>query len=276
MNGDPLPRPVRAAVALLLLSAAAWGCRPPVRAPEEPRGAHFTVLTYNINYGGYRADLGAAAILDSGADVVCLQETSPAWQEFLTPRLAGRYPHRLFRHAPAAGGMAAFSRWPLKEVAWHRPEAGWFHGWRLRAETPAGPVEILSVHLRPQISDQGRVGPGVSQRTGAVRLAEIRELEARLDPALPRLILGDFNEEDGGAALRHLAGRGYTDALAEFDRRSPTWRWRYGIIRLSRRFDHVMYSTGLHACRAAVVPAGASDHFPVVAVFDRPPEPPSP
>ncbi len=276
MNGTALPMPARAAAALLLLSAAAWGCRPPLREPEEPRGAHFTVLTYNVNYGGYRADLSAEALLRSGADIVCLQETSPAWRSFLEPRLAGRYPHRLFRHAPAAGSMAAFSRWPLEEVAWHRPEAGWFHGWRLKASTPAGPVQILSVHLRPQVSDEGRVGLGVSRRTAAVRLAEIRELEARLDPSLPRLVLGDFNEEEGGAALRHLAGRGYADALGEFDRRSQTWRWQAGIIRLSRRFDHIMYSPELHSCRAAVVKAGASDHFPVVAVFDRPPEPQRP
>jgi vancomycin resistance protein VanJ len=261
---------------LLLAAAAAWGCRPPVREPEAPRGPSFTVLTYNVNYGGYRADLGAAAILDAGADIVCLQETNAAWQAYLTPRIRARYPHSLFRHAPAAGGMGVFSRWPLKEVAWHRPEAGWFHGWIIEAQTPLGPVEILSVHLRPQVSDRGSVGPGVSRRTGAIRLAEIRELEARLDPGLPRIVLGDFNEEEGGAALKHLAGRGYTDALSEFDRRSPTWRWRYGIIRLSRRFDHVMYSAGLHACRAGVVKAGASDHFPVVTVFDRPPELPRP
>jgi vancomycin resistance protein VanJ len=259
--------------AALLVAAAAWGCRPPVREPEEPRGAHFTVLTYNINYGGYRAELSAEALLRSGADIVCLQETSPAWQAFLTPQMAKRYPHRLFRHAPAAGGMAAFSRWPLEEVAWHRPEAGWFHGWILKASTPAGPVQILCVHLRPQVSDQGRVGMGVSRQTAAVRLAEIRELEALFDPSLPRLVLGDFNEEEGGAAPKYLAGRGYADALGEFDRRSQTWRWQAGIVRLSRRFDHVMYSPELHSCRAAVIKAGASDHFPVVAVFDRSAEP---
>jgi endonuclease/exonuclease/phosphatase family metal-dependent hydrolase len=257
------------ACVLIAIAVSVAGCRPPLRSPEEPRAEHFSVLTYNVNYGGYRADLSTAAILAAGTDLVFLQETNPGWEAYLRPRLGGRYPHGRFRHAPAAGGMGVFSRWPVEEVAWHKPEAGWFHGWILRVATPAGPIQVLCLHLRPQIDDNGRVGPGATRVTGRIRLAEVRELEARLDPALPRLILGDFNEEESGPAVQYLTGRGYTDALPEFDRRSPTWRWRAGIIRLSRRFDHIMYSAGLHCCRAGVVRAGASDHFPVVALFDR-------
>jgi endonuclease/exonuclease/phosphatase family metal-dependent hydrolase len=259
---------LRLALPVALL-AAPCGCGAPLRQAEQPVGPHFRVLTYNINYGGFRADLNVRAVIEAGADIICLQETSPAWERFLRPRLRDRYPHCLFRHGRGAGGMAAFSRWPLKEVAWHKPEAGWFHGWILRAETPVGPVQILSVHLRPPLSERGRVSLGTLHRTKSVRLAEITELERRLDPKLPRIILGDFNEEDGGRAVKHLVERGYTDGLPEFDRRSDTWFWRAGPILLNRRYDHILYSEGLHCCHAEVVKAGASDHLPLRALFDR-------
>jgi vancomycin resistance protein VanJ len=255
--------------AVFVLFAAICGCRPPLRAPEEPRGAHFSVLTYNVNYGGYRADLGVEAILEADAGIVCLQETSPGWEEYLRPRLKARYPHCLFRHGRGAGGMAVFSKWALREVAWHKPAAGWFRGWVLRADTPAGPVEFLAVHLRPPLSERGRPSLGAMRRTRAVRLAEIAELEKKLDPETPRIVLGDFNEEDNGRAVQYLVKKGYVDALAEFDRKSDTWHWRAGPVLLNRRFDHVLYSRGLHCCRAQVVKAGASDHRPVRALFDR-------
>ncbi len=257
---------------LLLLVLAAAGCGAPLRKPREPVGKHFSALTYNVNYGGYRADLSLAAIIAADADIICLQETSLAWETYLHPRLKKVYPHVLFRHAPAAGGMAVFSKFPVKEISWHKPRAGWFHGWILEAKTPLGPVQILSVHLRPPLGDRGGISLSAYGRTKKIRLAEVTELEAKLDPEKPRLVLGDFNEQEGGAAVKYLVAKGYTDALSLFDRRSHTWRWRARLIRLRRRFDHVLYSPALDACRAEVIKGGASDHLPVKAVFERKPE----
>ncbi len=263
---------LRAIVAVLVLFVAGLGCREPLRQPVEPRGAHFSVLAYNINYGGHRADRSVAAILEADADIVCLQETSPAWEKYLRPRLKAKYPHCLFRHGRGAGGMAVFSRWAVRELAWHKPSAGWFHGWVLRAGTPAGPVQILSVHLRPPLSERGRPSLGAMRRTQGLRLAEITDLEKKLDPGMPRIVLGDFNEEDKGKAVQHLVKSGFTDALAEFDRRSDTWHWRAGPVLLNRRFDHILYSRELHACHTRVIRAGASDHLPVRALLDKGPE----
>jgi len=260
---------VRSWCALLALIAAGTGCGRPLRQPQDPRGAHFSVLTYNINYGGRLAGVSLAAIIGADADVVCLQETSPAWERYLRPRLKSKYPHCLFRHGRGAGGMAVFSRWAVRQVAWHKPRAGWFHGWVLRAGTPAGPVQILSVHLRPPLGENGRPGLGAMRRTRGVRLAEIVELEKMLDPAMPRIVLGDFNEEDNGRAVGHMVAQGFTNALAEFDRRSDTWYWRAGPVLLNRRFDHVLYSKQLNCCRAEVIRAGASDHLPVRALFEK-------
>jgi endonuclease/exonuclease/phosphatase (EEP) superfamily protein YafD len=59
-----------------------------------------------------------------------------------------------------------------------------------------------------------------------------------------------------------------TNALPQFDRHSDTWEWRWGLIKLHRRMDHVLYSADLNCCAAEVIHAGASDHFPVAATFE--------
>ena len=254
----------------LALSAAALACSScaPRRKPVEPVGPSFKVMTYNINWGGYRADLSVKAILDSGADIVCLQETTPGWEGYLKSLLAARYPHALFRHGRGAGGMAVFSRWPVRDVARATPPAGWFFGWVLLAETPAGEVQLLSVHLKPSLSDTGGVSLSAYFSSSGRRLKEVQFLHGLLARGKPTLVMGDFNEDDGGDAVEWLVAQGFTDALREFDPKSTTWRWPTLLWTFTDRFDHLLYSPELFCCRAAVVKAGASDHFPVTGVFE--------
>jgi endonuclease/exonuclease/phosphatase (EEP) superfamily protein YafD len=79
--------------------------------------------------------------------------------------------------------------------------------------------------------------------------------------------MGDFNEDDKGGALEWLSGQGMTDALAEFDHASKTWRWKVSLITLQSRLDHIVYSSNLHCFRCQVIPSGGSDRFPLLSVF---------
>jgi len=250
------------AAALILLC----GCGS-TREAEKPSGPHFSVLTYNVNFGGPRPGLAAKAILDARADVVCLQETTPAWGKYLRARLNEKYPHILFRHFGGAGGQAVFSKLPLKEIAYVLPQAGWFPGWIVEVQTPLGPVQILNVHLRPAVSDRGSFTPSAYYSTKATRLDEIRWFYARLNAKRAAVVLGDFNEDDSGRAVQWLQAKGMKDALREFDRYTDTWRWRTSIGTVYDRLDHILYSPRLRCFSARVIKAGASDHLPVVAVF---------
>lgn len=253
---------------LALACVVALGCRP-VRKPEGPTGPHASVMTYNVNFGGPRPDLAAEAIRNADADIVALQETNPAWERFLRPRLEEHYAHMRFRHCGGAGGMAFLSKWPLRERAYARPEAGWFPGWVVEVQTPVGPVQFLNVHLRPPVSDRGRLGVGPYFSTKPIRLAEIQALHEHLEPGKPAIILGDFNEDDSGRAVRWLREQGMTDALREFDRCTSTWRWRTRYLTLRNRLDHIFYPPGLYCLSARVIKAGGSDHFPVIALFQK-------
>ena len=255
----------------VLLAATAGGCAT-VRPPAPPVGPHFSVMSYNVNWGMPRADLAVGAITAADPDVVCLQETTPDWQRVLTATLGRRYPHVAFRHYGGAGGLAVLSKLPFQTRAYVPPQAGWFPAWVVTVRTPLGSVQLCSLHLRPPLSDRGSVSAAAYFfDTRAIRRREVQAAWEHLDPAVPAVVLGDFNEPDDGRAVTWLMDKGFTDAVAQFDTQSDTWRWRWGLITLRNRYDHILHSRGLRAASACVIQQGASDHYPVMAVIEAAP-----
>ena len=260
----------RAAVAVpaLLPLLLAAGCRS-TRQPEEPVGPHVRVLSYNVNWGVPRPDLAVEIIRDSGADIVCLQETTPEWEDLLRRALGRDYLLAEFRSSSgprAAGGLAFFSKVPGREVAYIPSQTGWFDGWIMVFESAIGPIQILNVHLRPPVSDRGSWASGYFF-TGDDRLREMERFYPRFEPGLPGVVAGDFNDGETSPVVEWLESKGMVNALPQFDRYTATWEWQSSLITLRRRMDHVLYSPELDCLSARVLRAGASDHFPVEAVF---------
>ena len=239
-----------------------------VRHAETPGAPNFRVLTYNVNWGGAQPELAAQIIRDSGADIVCLQETTPEWEQFLRKHLRRDYSFAEFRNSRGrmGGGLAFLSKVPAREVAYIPSDTGWFDGWIMKFKTPTGPVQVVNVHLRPPVSDRGSWVSGyVTTRDDRVR--EIERFYARREQDVPTLVAGDFNEGESSGVIDWLKQQNLSNALPQFDRYTPTWEWRTSMGTLRRRMDHIVYSPELHCCSAEVVHAGASDHFPVQAVF---------
>ena len=255
-------------VTAAVLAAVLCGCGE-TRPAVQPAGPHFSVMSYNVNWGMPRADLAVRAIVEADADIVCLQETTPDWQWYLTDALRERYPQMEFRHYGGAGGLAVLSKLPFETRAYVKPKAGWFPAWILTVRTPLGPVQVCNLHLRPSLSDRGSVTLSSYINTKDIRRREIQAAWEHLDAAAPAIVLGDLNEDDNGRAVTWLKGKGFTDALGEFDKTSHSWLWRWGLITLRDRFDHILHSTHLHAASAWVIKEGASDHYPVTAVIEQ-------
>src|SRR5438045_2062453 len=99
-----------------------------VRRAEAPMGARFTLLTYNVNWAGPRADVAAEIVRKSGADIICLQETTREWKQFLRQTLGQEYSFAEFHESRtrSGGGLAFLSKLPAHEVAYIPSETGWF------------------------------------------------------------------------------------------------------------------------------------------------------
>lgn len=79
--------------------------------------------------------------------------------------------------------------------------------------------------------------------TPSIREDEIRQFHALLEDGVPALVVGDFNESNGGRAVTFLRQRGYKSALPEFDTPQDTWRWTTSVGEISTQLDHIVYGS---------------------------------
>src|SRR3954447_14920848 len=111
-----MPRHVLSVVLLIASFSLITGCSGN-HPPERATGPTFSLLTYNVNFGGPEPDTAVKAIVDADADVVCLQETQQEWEDSIRKSpLAQKYGTIEFQHAPAAGGMAILSKLPVRNL----------------------------------------------------------------------------------------------------------------------------------------------------------------
>ncbi|MHC4545924.1 MAG: endonuclease/exonuclease/phosphatase family protein [Planctomycetota bacterium] len=255
-------------IVILLIIVLTCGCASLPETDFSPDIPHVKIVSYNVNWGFVKPGNVADFLSDVDADVICMQETHRYWEVFLKEWLLERYPHSAFEGWGGAGGIAIMSKYKLEKVKLIEPKSGWFPSLLAEVRTPIGLVQFLNVHLKPPLSDEGTVRLSALYRTPNIHLKEIEEFVAKTDSTKPLVIAGDFNEDEGGKAIRWLNDKGFMDALSIYDTYTKTWEWKvYGAIRLKNRYDHIMVSKGLDCVGARVTKVDASDHMPVLAVI---------
>jgi len=251
-------------------SRAAREATAAARAPADagaaaaPTGVR--VATYNVNFGMAGDAETIELIRGLGADVVFLQEINQKWARAIRRELGDAFPHMKFRdHSWPAGGQAVLSRLPLGDEIWKQARDGHFPVWRVVIESPLGALQVLSVHLDPPSLRAKHNGwLAAYQDSQEVHVRELTAHLRHLAPAVPALVVGDFNEDVNGKAIAWLRERGFVPAIDEF---VPTWEWRTRGGTVRWQLDHVLYGPGLRVLDAAVVDGGNSDHQPVVVTI---------
>jgi len=240
-------------------------CGEPPLEPREPTpGApHFRVQTYNVELTDAVDRATVAAVGEAEAEIVALQEVTPAWESVLRERYAERYPHMLFETDGGAGGLAVLSKFPLEDRGLLLGPADWHPAWHVLVFTPMGPVQLLNVHLRPVFSGGG--GAAESYLTSGEDHREQVQLYTDDCSVLPTIVLGDFNEGPAGDAVRYLEGAGFRNALPLYRPGQETWRFRSVGDQLAETIDHVMFDGAFEPLNAWVEVRGDSDHLPVIA-----------
>lgn len=230
---------------------------------SERPGPRLRVLTCNLHgSGAVEPRRLEAVILESGADVVALQE----WPEAEASTL-GRWPGWC-RHATHHLFLA--SQFPIRQVT----ELG-VDSYGPRAlisqydlETPDGPVCFLSLHLASprdgiyETVHEKHKGPSEVSANMALRRRQ-SEYVARHAAALPNpvLLAGDFNTPPESALFREVWS-GFFDAFS-----TAGWGWGYTFRggKTMVRIDHVLASKDWTCERCRVGPSVGSPHRPVIA-----------
>ncbi|MGC4118565.1 MAG: endonuclease/exonuclease/phosphatase family protein [Myxococcales bacterium] len=260
-----------AAVIVLVLGFSAHlasGCATVPLLPAAADAPRLVVLTYNVNFGLEGDEAALEAIAAADADLVLLQETTPVWSQVLRERLGALYPHIAEVQRPAAGGQMVLAKQPFEVRETIPSPVKWFPALRLVAQTALGPVQVLNLHLHPPVSPSGSWVSGYFT-TGPVRREEVQAFTRGLEPGLPTILAGDFNEEARGDAIAFLKEGGARDAVSDHLGSAPTWRWPVGALTLRFQLDHVLYQGGLRPVDVQVLERGHSDHLPVKVTFVR-------
>jgi endonuclease/exonuclease/phosphatase (EEP) superfamily protein YafD len=186
-----------AAVALVTLLALIIAVLPRATGDRDPlagaQGPELKVLTVNLLKG--QADVQSFLVLAGQADVVAVQELTPAFAE----RMRGEFAYEVTYPAAGVGGSGLYSRLPLgfSEVRFSPFEFA-----QVSAELTGLGVSIESVHP---------VAPAQLGWTAAWRESYRRQRPAAPDGPM-WILAGDFNATLDHSSLRALLGTGYRDA----------------------------------------------------------------
>ena len=240
------------------------------------------VVSFNVRNGRafdgwhswpFRRRSTAAVVEGLGAAVVGLQEVYACQQRYLLRRLP-----RLQAVGEGRSGAGRGERCPVLwdpavvSVVEHRTR--WYGAdpdrpgtrlagarfprvatlCRLRLEVGGGQeVQLVNTHL--DAADRGN------------RIASAEQLAAWLDPAVPRIVLGDLNATPDSPVLAPLLDAGLRDALVDVPGGTEH---RFTGATDGRRIDHVLVSDDIEVVSAWIAHGTGSgrlpsDHWPVVA-----------
>jgi len=223
------------------------------------------VMTMNSGSGLADPDSLAAALRDSGADLIGLQELSPEQADRLETDLAGDYPYQVL-YPLGFGGRGLISRYPITGHYLFYPKKEYFPYLIATVDIDGTPLTVIVYHIKPAVF----LVQGLKTRLSA---------EWPLDKALigtaqslaPTVILGDFNTVDQSDKYRQLRQAGLIDAFREagrgfgltFPARADGWRSLPDLPLL--RIDYIWVTGDIDVSRAWVGDRTGSDHLPVQA-----------
>lgn len=254
----------RPLLALLALGMTAWMLTPMlmplVRGTPEPGVDAFTVLTANVYYKSQNIEPQARTLAALEADVLVLQEWTPAHIAPYDAVFRATHPHKLSLPAESPSGSAVYSRFPLRL----EPPTGRLDSrlQRLRLNVRGRSVILYNVHPpSPQSAE------GISSNRYQSRMLA----DAAAGETLPTVLAGDFNHTPDTWNRHALRKAGYrsaaddagvlTDATWPFNRRPIQY------LRPRFRIDDVLLDAAFVATTFEVHEVPGSDHAAVLTTL---------
>ncbi len=290
----------RAAVVLLGALLLSW---PTMRLispfnighPEsDPDKTQLKVLTMNVtefNWSdGDSPSKNMRYILDQDADIVVIQEGLVyfSFEQLKTVKpmlkeLYEKYPYRK-KEFYDVGIISKYPFTEMKSEALSRDTLNYFiKAWDV--EAPGGDLRVVNMHLSSlrftlndsQViesmnvpSDRKMRIRSVAHKIGNGFISHSRQAKAvrQLLDETPGdvLVMGDMNDTPGSFAYRTVSGEDMRDAWADSGF-GPIYTFH--AHHLYVKIDHILYRGDMKVLSCHRDKAGESDHYPLVAVFER-------
>lgn len=242
------------------LSARVWQGLHPAPAGQAP----LKVLTFNTWTENFAAARTVDVILQSGADVIALQENEALFPQ--NDRLSAAYPYRAECDPPWACGSAILSKRPFtakghiqRNKLWNRHD---FEAiWATTTAPDGKPVTVMTTHFAWPIPPEGQMG----QRQGLID-------QTRALAGLQPIVTGDLNSTPWSFAMRRVDAN-----MKPLTRRTRAlFSWPANIARVNRPFpapllpiDQIFAPPNWRTVSIKRLERAGSDHYGVLAVFAR-------
>lgn len=260
----------------------------------DPEKTQLKVLTMNVTQfnwvDGDHPSKNMRYILDQNADIVVIQEGLVyfPYEKLKTVKpmlkeLYKKYPYRK-KHFFDVGILSKYPFTEVESPVLSRDTIGYFvKAWDV--EAPGGDLRVVSMHLSSiRLSDSdSKILELMNKPSGRrdrarsvlrkltdgfiVHAGQGRAMRELLDEtAGDVLVMGDMNETPGSYCYRTVCGDDLHDAWAETGLGPIN---TFNAHHLYVKIDHILYRGDLKPLSCRRDKAGESDHYPLVAVFER-------
>lgn len=250
----------RSAIALvaLLVPAAVWLAMFGGMLGDRSTGkGDLTVVTHNVAAANTDVAGTVKMLIDSGADLIALQELDPGVLPEYERGLAAVYPH----HVAGIAADGLWSKYPVGGSTIAKGPAGEGNGTVFRSvvTTPKGEIAVYVGHLDSVRVTLGK-GFGAELRGYSIA-ATSSAIEA--DPLDRVLLMGDLNGSLADRAFAPIAEQMTSAHEAAGSGFGFTWPTAFPAVRI----DHILSKGRLTATDSWVLPADGSDHRAVAASY---------
>lgn len=216
--------------------------------------ADWTVVSHNVAADNTDVPGTVRGLVDSGAQIVALQELAGRALHAYETGLAGAYPYHTVQ-----GTVGLWSKYPIGEVSPVDLRMGWTRAFRAQVTTPQGPLAVYVAHL-PSVRLKAEGGFTVHQRdVSAQALGDAIQAE----PLKKVLLLGDLNGTMNDRSLAPVTSQMRSAQGAAGDGFGFSWPSSFPMARI----DQIMSRGGLQPVDSRTLPRDGSDHLPVAAAF---------
>ena len=218
------------------------------------RLAHFNVLSANREHARVQA-----WIVETGAELVFLQEVTPRWAEVLAATPGHRLIDVVARNDNFGLAILARDGGAVEIIGREQLVFAGLPALALQLRHDGRALAVLSLHTLPPLSATASAGRD-AQLVAAAQWAATQEAAGAA-----AVILGDFNATPFSAALAPLTAAGLRDSLASGGLLGAGswpdvagWAWPLWIA-----IDHCWHDARLVTVERTIGPALGSDHRPL-------------